>query len=136
MAEPQKDGQYPRVNGAMIASRKYDGMIVSVVGKFMAEHPNHEGLIEFQAADQQKILFTTDQGTFPQNVSDPPYWEVVGQVMEDGTVAVRRTLPIAPRTCRGHAQEDAKRSLSLTQNLSSTALYHARTFQRHGHGDL
>ena len=49
----QKDGCYPRVNGTMLQSLQYDGMIVSLVGKLIG--PGH-----FQASDGTNVSLSMD----------------------------------------------------------------------------
>ena len=79
----QKDGCYPRVNGAMIQSQQYNGMIVSIVGKLV-------GNDTLQAADGTSITLSTDvlQDGLVQNPD--MCVEIIGQVTDATNVAVRK----------------------------------------------
>jgi hypothetical protein len=77
----QKDGCYPRLNGSMIQSQQYNGMIISLVGKVMDTST-------FQAADGTNLTLNTE---YVQDglVPNPDMCvEIVGQVQDATTVSV------------------------------------------------
>eukprot|EP00980_Cylindrotheca_fusiformis_P014907 scaffold4062_cov137-Cylindrotheca_fusiformis.AAC.13 len=78
----QKEGCYPRLNGAMIQSQQYNATIVSVVGKLIDNST-------LQAADGTNINLGTD---YLQDglVHNPDMCvEVIGQVIDATSMTVR-----------------------------------------------
>jgi uncharacterized protein YdeI (BOF family) len=89
MASPQANGYYPRLNAAMVASGKFNGNIVSLMGRFVsgATDGNH---VSFQCSDGGTLSLSVEHADFPNmDVMDGPVVEVVGQVMKENEVAVR-----------------------------------------------
>ena len=76
----QKDGCYPRVNGTMLQSLQFDGMIVSLVGKLIG--PGH-----FQASDGTNVSLDTSQ---MEEIAPNPDMviEIIGQVADSTNVTV------------------------------------------------
>jgi uncharacterized protein YdeI (BOF family) len=89
MASPQANGYYPRLNAAMVSSGKFNGNIVSLMGRFVsgATDGNH---VSFQCSDGGTLSLSVEHADFPNmDVMDGPVVEVVGQVMKENEVAVR-----------------------------------------------
>jgi hypothetical protein len=89
MASPQANGYYPRLNAAMVGSGKFNGNIVSLMGRFVsgATDGNH---VSFQCSDGGTLSLSVEHADFPNmDVMDGPVVEVVGQVMKENEVAVR-----------------------------------------------
>lgn len=80
MAE-QKDGCYPRVNGGMIQTNQYTGMIVSVVGKLI----DHNTL---QTADGSNITLNTENIIDGVVVNPDLCIEIIGSVNDATSVTV------------------------------------------------
>jgi uncharacterized protein YdeI (BOF family) len=92
MASPQANGYYPRLNAAMVSSGKFNGNIVSLMGRFVsgATDGNH---VSFQCSDGGTLSLSVEHADFPNmDVMDGPVVEVVGQVMKENEVAVRPLL--------------------------------------------
>lgn len=84
----QEDGCFPRLNGALIQSGKFDSAIVSVVGKFIPSKAT-DGTFSFRCADNVEIVINPESMTeTPQlDFHDGPVVEVVGQA-SNGTLVV------------------------------------------------
>jgi hypothetical protein len=91
MATPQANGYYPRLNAAMIASGKYNGSIVSLMGRFVSGGGGGGGSnVSFQCSDGGTLSLSVEHAEIPNmDVQDGPVVEVVGQVMKENEVAVR-----------------------------------------------
>jgi hypothetical protein len=79
----QPEGCYPRLNGAMIQSQQYNGMIASVVGKLINS-------TTLQAADGTNLTLGTD---YLQDglVNNPDMCvEIIGQVVDATSMTVRK----------------------------------------------
>jgi len=90
----QEDGCFPRLNGALIQSGKFDSAIVSVVGKFIPSKAT-DGTLSFRCADNVEIVINPEQMMeSPQlDFHDGPVVEVVGQVSNGMLAAfVTRTI--------------------------------------------
>jgi hypothetical protein len=84
MAEPQADGAYPRLNAAMVGSGKYNGMIVSLVGKFLSP-------VQFQCCDGGTVELSGDHADLSEmDFNSGMVVEIVGQVSSPTLVAVRK----------------------------------------------
>lgn len=77
------DGAYPRLNAAMMATGKYDGEIVSLVGKFSPSGNDH-----FVCCDQGTIQLDLQHANL-SHVPQEIVVEVVGQVTSNTLLAVR-----------------------------------------------
>ena len=90
-APPQQaDGCFPRVNGEMIQSRAYNQMIVSLVGKVIANS-------QILSADGTIVNVITDQIPDGALIVNPDMViELMGQVVDETTIMVR-TLTIKLR---------------------------------------
>lgn len=87
MSAPQADGCYPRVDGRLLQSGKFSGMIVSLVGRFVPSGQD----VGFRCADNVQIRLSIEHTEYPTiDMQDGPVVEVVGQVMDGGEVAVSR----------------------------------------------
>jgi len=83
MAEGQIDGAYPRINGAMLQSQQYNGMIVSAVGRVVGGNT-------LQTADGTNITLDTDNIAEPLVVNPDMCVEVMGSALDATTLTVRR----------------------------------------------
>lgn len=83
MAE-QEDGAYPRINGAMLQSQRYNGMLVSVVG-------NVTGHNTLQAADGVIIALDTDSIAEALVINPAMVVEIIGIAQDATTIQVRHT---------------------------------------------
>ena len=81
MAE-QEQGCYPRINGAMLQTQQYDGMIVSAVGKLIG--PN-----SLLAADGTSISLDTEAIEEALLVNPGICVEIIGRAEDATTVTVR-----------------------------------------------
>ena len=84
MANPQQaDGAYPRLNAAMVGSGKYNGMIVSLVGKLLST-------TSFQCCDGGTVQLSGDHADISDMDSNNNGMvvEIVGQVASPTLVAV------------------------------------------------
>jgi uncharacterized protein YdeI (BOF family) len=89
MATPQANGYYPRLNAAMVSSGKYNGSIVSLMGRFVSGGADGSH-VSFQCSDGGTLSLSVEHADFPNmDVTDGPVVEVVGQVMKENEVAVR-----------------------------------------------
>mmetsp|Transcript_111229 Transcript_111229/g.321595 ORF Transcript_111229/g.321595 Transcript_111229/m.321595 type:complete len:120 (-) Transcript_111229:104-463(-) len=79
MAEQQEDGAYPRVNGALLQTQQYNGMIVSAVGKVVG--PN-----TLQAADGTSITLDTDNIAESLVVDPDMCVEIIGSAQDATTI--------------------------------------------------
>jgi hypothetical protein len=77
----QKDGCYPRVNGGMIQTQKYDGVIVSVVGKAVNQNT-------LQTADGTNITVSSEHLTDGLSVNPDLCIELIGQVSDATSIMV------------------------------------------------
>lgn len=77
----QKDGSYPRVNGGMIQTQQYTGMIVSVVGKMIGQDT-------LETADGTKIALSCEYLQDPLVVSPDMPVEIIGNVVDATSVTV------------------------------------------------
>ena len=78
----QKEGCYPRVNGTMLKSLQYDGLIVSLVGKLIS--PGH-----FQASDGTNV--TMDMSQMEEIAPNPDMViEIIAQVSDSTNVTVSK----------------------------------------------
>jgi len=82
----QPDGSYPRLNGALLASGKYSGMIVSLVGKFGAAVPE-----QFVCCDNATIQLDMQQAEIA-HIPQGTVVEIVGQVQSPNQVVVSTVL--------------------------------------------
>jgi hypothetical protein len=88
----QEAGCYPRVNGKMIQTGKYNGMIVSLVGRYESLNMNGS-LLPFKAADDCVVHLSVKEvepemlpiATGPTS----PVVEIVGAVESNNQVLVR-----------------------------------------------
>ena len=78
----QEDGSYPRINGAMLQSQQYNGLIVSAVGKVVG--PN-----TLLAADGTNITLDTDNVTEALVVHPDRCVEIIGNAQDATTIMVR-----------------------------------------------
>jgi hypothetical protein len=79
------DGCYPRLNAALLRSGKFDGMVVSMVGKVL---PDGSGF--FLCCDQGRIRLDGDQGMIPSDLAATDMViEVMGLAVDAETVSVR-----------------------------------------------
>lgn len=81
----QEDGCYPRINGAMLQTGKYNGMIVSAVGKVVGSNT-------LLAADGTSITMDTEQAAEPIMVNPDMCVEIIGSVEDQTTITVRIKL--------------------------------------------
>jgi uncharacterized protein YdeI (BOF family) len=89
MASPQANGYYPRLNAAMVSSGKFNGNIVSLMGRFVSGATDGQH-VSFQCSDGGTLSLSVEHADFPNmDVMDGPVVEVVGQVMKENEVAVR-----------------------------------------------
>jgi hypothetical protein len=85
MAAPQQaDGSYPRLNATKVKTGKYNGMIVSLVGRFIS-------MESFQCSDGGTITLSNEHADIPAYDSNVIV-EIVGQVSSPELVAVRMQL--------------------------------------------
>lgn len=75
----QKDGSYPRVNGGMIQTQQYTGMIVSVVGKMIGQDT-------LETADGTKIALSCEYLQDPLVVNPDMPVEIIGNVVDATSV--------------------------------------------------
>jgi hypothetical protein len=117
----QKDGCYPRLNGAMIQSQQYNGMVASVVGKLINS-------TTLQAADGTNLTLGTD---YLQDglVNNPDMCvEIIGQVVDATSMTVRKPflkINIA-LCCQLHS--------TIVSIFRSTGICRSGTFHRYGFG--
>jgi hypothetical protein len=78
----QEDGAYPRINGGMLQSQQYNGMIVSAVGKIVG--PN-----TLQAADGTNITLDTENIAEALVVNPDKCVEIIGSAQDATTLMVR-----------------------------------------------
>lgn len=78
MAE-QEDGAYPRINGALLQSQQFDGMIVSAVGRVVG--PN-----TLQASDGTNITLDTDNIAEALVVDPNMCVEIIGSAQDATTL--------------------------------------------------
>jgi Replication factor A protein 3 len=78
----QEDGAYPRINGAMLQSQQYTGMLVSAVGKVTG----HNTLL---AADGVSISLDTDSIAEALMVNPGVAVEIIGIAHDATTIQVR-----------------------------------------------
>ena len=78
----QEDGAYPRINGAMLQSQQYAGMLVSAVGKVTG----HNTLL---AADGVSISLDTDSIAEALMVNPGVAVEIIGIAHDATTIQVR-----------------------------------------------
>jgi hypothetical protein len=98
MAAAQDAGCYPRVNGKMLQSGQYNGLIVSLVGRYESLNMNGSNL-PFKAADDTLVNINVKEvepellpvSTGPTS----PVMEIVGLVESSTQVLVSGLLPIA-----------------------------------------
>jgi hypothetical protein len=86
----QEDGAYPRINGGMLQSQQFNGMIVSAVGKVVG--PN-----TLQAADGTNITLDTDNVAEALVVNPDKCVEIIGSAQDATTLMVRlhgNTCPV------------------------------------------
>lgn len=89
MAEvAQEDGAYPRINGGMLQSQQFTGMIISAVGYIVG--PN-----TMQAADGTNITLDTDNIAEALVVNPEMCVEIIGSAQDATTIAVC-TNPVSP----------------------------------------
>jgi hypothetical protein len=81
----QEDGAYPRINGAMLQSQQYNGMLVSVVGHVTGHNT-------LQAADGVTITLDTDSIAEALLVNPDMAVEIIGVAQDATTIQVRLTL--------------------------------------------
>ena len=81
MAE-QEQGAYPRINGGMLQSQQFNGMIVSAVGKVVG--PN-----SLQAADGTNITIDTESIAEALVVNPDMCVEIIGIAQDATTIGVR-----------------------------------------------
>lgn len=112
----QKDGCYPRVNGGMIQTNQYNGMIVSVVGKLI----NHNTL---QTADGTNITLSTENIIDGLVVNPDLCIELIGSVADATSVTV------SARRISCHPQLDVFHSPTF---LFIPGLCLTKPFYRHG----
>ncbi len=77
----QEDGAYPRINGAMLQSQQYNGMIVSAVGRVLGPHT-------LQAADGTNITLDTDNVAEALVVNPEMCVEIIGSAQDATTLMV------------------------------------------------
>ena len=77
----QPDGSYPRLNGAMLGSGKYNGKIVSLVGKFDASQKH------FECCDKMTVELDTAQADGIQIIPGT-IAEIVGLVQSPSNLMV------------------------------------------------
>ena len=77
----QPDGSYPRLNGAMLGSGKYNGKIVSLVGKFDASQKH------FECCDKMTVELDTAQADGMQIIPGT-IAEIVGLVQSPSNLMV------------------------------------------------
>eukprot|EP00934_Nitzschia_sp_Nitz4_P004899 Nitzschia sp. Nitz4//scaffold124_size66437//18478//18897//NITZ4_006107-RA/size66437-processed-gene-0.83-mRNA-1//1//CDS//3329534540//4889//frame0 len=75
----QEDGGYPRINGKMLQTGNYNGMIVSAVGKVVAANM-------LEAADGTSITLDASQAVEPLVVNAEMYVEIIGSVDDATTI--------------------------------------------------
>ena len=83
----QEDGAYPRINGAMLQSQQYTGMLVSAVGKVTG----HNTLL---AADGVSISLDTDAIAEPLLVNPGVAVEIIGVANDATTIQVRDMIVV------------------------------------------
>lgn len=86
--QPQANGEYPRLNSAMVASGRYNGLLVSLVGRFQ------EGGRLFACCDGGTVPLSVehmDESAMHliHNTNTGMVVEVVGQISSPSLVAVR-----------------------------------------------
>jgi len=84
----QEDGAYPRINGAMLQSQQYTGMLVSAVGKVTG----HNTLL---AADGVTISLDTDAIAEALIVNPGVAVEIIGVANDATTIQVRGMIVVA-----------------------------------------
>jgi hypothetical protein len=84
----QGPGCYPRVNGGMIQTQRFAGMIVSVMGKLIS--PN-----TLQTADGTSIALDTEQIADGLVVNPDMCIEIIGSVVDATSVMVSLFIEFA-----------------------------------------
>jgi len=122
----QEDGQYPRINAAMLHSRQFGGKIVSLVGCV----ESFDGTtVSLKCADNATIPVNAAETDF--NHPTGTFVELVGFVNEDNTVSVS-IIMIIVCLCDVILVQHClllvtHTLLSLTFSHYTTALCHSRT---------
>lgn len=91
MAEGQVDGAYPRINGAMLQTQQYNGMIVSAVGHIVG--PN-----TLRAADGTNITLDTENIAEALVVNPGMCVEIIGSAQDATTLMVCLFLALRRRS--------------------------------------
>lgn len=81
MAEIE-DGAYPRINGAMLQSQRFTGMLVSTVGKVTSSN-------SLLAADGAHVTLDTDSIAEALIVNPDTVVEIIGIAQDATTIQVR-----------------------------------------------